>query len=348
MKLQDPLVIRGNTIRNRIVMEPMMTFSFHGDNGFFYGTQHLEHYTARAEGGAGLIILQDTAVFGAADTTEKWSAGNTKVLRQIAESCHEHGAAVMMQLACGNVEINDLTLSDIHAMQRDMVQAAVTACRLGFNGAEFHFAHGFTLCKFLDAAYNRRTDAYGGDAERRAAILTEILPEIREKTGEYFILGVRMGEYQPESSDGAAAAKVFERAGIDLLNISFGMKPPAGPVPSGFPCSVMTWSGCRIRKEVHIPVIVVNEIRTAEQAEYLVEQDYADFVGIGRAMLTDPDFAGHVLNGEPVNPCHGCRNCRWFTDHTKCPGLKAYAGKDQSRSRERYRTRDRRDRHDSK
>ena len=35
MKLQDPLVIRGNTIKNRIVMEPMMTFSFHGDNGFF-------------------------------------------------------------------------------------------------------------------------------------------------------------------------------------------------------------------------------------------------------------------------------------------------------------------------
>lgn len=334
MKVQDPLVIRGNTIRNRIVMEPMVTFSFHGDNGFFYGSQHLEHYTARAKGGAGLIILQATAVSGAASATEKWSAGNTKVLHGIAGNCHEYGASVMMQLSCGNVEINDLTLSDIHAIQRDMVQAAVTACQLGFDGAEFHFAHGFTLCKFLDAVYNRRTDAYGGNVERRAAILTEILPEIREKTGEHFILGVRMGECQPESSDGVAAAKVLERAGIDLFNISFGMKPPAGPVPQGFPCSVMTWSGCRVRKEVHIPVIAVNEIRTAEQVQYLIEQDHVDLVGIGRAMLTDPDFAGHVLNGEPVNSCHGCKNCFWFTDHNQCPGLKILAGKKQPRSRE--------------
>lgn len=327
MKLEDPLVIRGHTIKNRIVMEPMMTFSFHGDNGSFYGSQHLEHYTARAKGGAGLVILQATAVSGAATATEKWSADNTDVLRRIAENCHEYGAAVMMQLSCGNIDINAMTVSDIHAMQRDMIQAAVTAYRLGFDGVEFHFAHGFTLCKFLDAAYNRRTDAYGGDAAHRAAVLTEILPEIREKTGAHFILGVRMGECQPAHDGGIAAAHAFEKAGIDLLNISFGMKPPEGPVPKGFPCSAMTLSGCRMKKEVRLPVIAVNEIRTAEQARYLVAHDLVDLVGVGRAMLTDPDFAHHVLRGEPVNPCLGCKRCRWFTDHTKCPGVKALAGK---------------------
>ncbi len=322
MKLHDPIVIRGNTIKNRIVMEPMVTFSFHGDDGFFYGSQHIEHYTARAKGGTGLIILQGTSVFGSSNATEKWSEGNSKVLRKIAENCHEYGAAVMMQLSCGNEEINKLTLDEIRTMQRDMVQAAVTAFELGFDGAEFHFAHGYTLCKFLDAAYNRRTDAYGGSAERRAAILTEILPEIRKKTGERFMIGVRMGEYQPESGDGVAAAKIFESAGIDLLNISFGMKQPEGPVPKGFPLSAITFSGCRIRKEVRIPVIAVNGIRTAEQAKYLVEQDCVDLAGIGKAMLTDPDFANHVLSGEHVNPCHGCKDCRWFTDHLECPGLK--------------------------
>lgn len=344
MELHDPLVIRGNTIKNRIVMEPMMTFSFHGDDGSFYGSQHLEHYTARARGGAGLIILQATAVSGAADATEKWTADNARVLRQIAQNCHEYGAIAMMQLSCGDLEINGLTIPDVRAMQRDMVEAAVTAFQLGFDGAEFHFAHGFTLCKFLDAAYNRRTDAYGGDVKRRAAILTQILREIRQKTGERFLLGVRMGEYQPESGDGIAAAKVFERAGIDLINVSFGMKPPAGPVPDGFPLSAVAFSGCQVRKEVRIPVIAVYEIRTAEQARYLVEQDLIDLVGIGRAMLTDPDFANHVLNNEPVNPCHGCKDCRWFTDHTKCPGARALARKERPRDR----ARDRRNRHDSK
>lgn len=344
MNLQDPIVIRGNTIKNRIVMEPMYTFSFHGDNGFFYGSEHIEHYTARARGGAGLIMLQGTNVLGAFCGTEKWTEGNTQVLRTIAENCHDYGAAVMMQLSCGNEDINKLTLPQVHDMQRDMVQAAATSYILGFDGAEFHFAHGYTLCKFLDAAYNRRTDAYGGSVERRAAILTEILPEIRNKTGEHFMIGVRMGEYQPDSSDGIAAAKVFENAGIDLINISFGMKQSEGPVPEGFPLSAITLSGCRIRKEVHIPVIAVNEIRKAEQARYLVEQDCADLVGVGKAMLTDPDFASHVLSGEHVNPCHNCKDCSWFTDHTKCPGLKALLRKNERASRRE----NRRSRHDTK
>ncbi|MHB8064573.1 MAG: oxidoreductase, partial [Ruminiclostridium sp.] len=215
-KLQEPLTIRGNTIKNRIVMEPMYTFSFHGDNGFFYGTQHIEHYTARAKGGAGLIFIQATAVSGAASSSEKWSEDNTRVLKQIADNCHEYGAVVMMQLACGDLDINALTASEIHVMQKDMTQAAVTAYSLGFDGAEFHFAHGYTLCKFLDASYNRRIDEYGGNVDNRARILTGILQEIRKKTHEKFILGVRMGEYQPESRDGIASSKVFEKAGIDI------------------------------------------------------------------------------------------------------------------------------------
>lgn len=318
-KLQEPLTIRGNTIKNRIVMEPMVTFSFHGDNGSFFGNQHVEHYTARARGGAGLIFIQATAVFGAASSTQKWSEDNTRVLKQIADHCHQHGAAVMMQLACGDLDINALTTSEIYSMQQDMTQAAVTACTLGFDGAEFHFAHGYTLCKFLDASYNRRTDGYGGTVDSRAGILLEILPEIRKKTHGNYILGVRMGEYQPERRDGIAAAKVFEKAGIDILNISFGMKLPTQPVPEGFLCSSVTYSGCEIKKEVGIPVIAVNEIRTEEQVRFLIENEYVDLAGIGKGMLTDPEFANHVLRSEPVNMCRSCKNCFWFTDHTKCP-----------------------------
>lgn len=325
-KLQEPLAIRGNTIKNRIVMEPMVTFSFHGDNGSFYGSQHIEHYTARAKGGVGLIFIQATAVSGAAGSTEKWSGDNTRVLKQIADNCHEYGAVVMMQLACGDLDINELTLSEIHLIQQDMIQATVTACALGFNGAEFHFAHGYTLCKFIDASYNRRIDEYGGNVDNRTRILTEILPEIRKKTHEKFILGIRMGEYQPESRDGIASAKLFEKAGIDILNISFGMKPPVQPVPEGFLCSSVTYSGCKIKKEVSIPVIAVNEIRAEEQVRFLIENDYTDLAGIGKGMLTDPEFANHVLTSEAVNLCRSCKKCFWFTDHTKCPARKSILG----------------------
>jgi NADPH2 dehydrogenase len=321
-KLHGTLTIRGNTIKNRIVMVPMVTFSFHGDNGSYYGRQHIEHYTARANGGAGLIIVQATPVFGAVNATERWSEDNTRALKQIADNCHEYGAAIMMQLSCGDQNINELTISEIRSMQLNMTQAAITACKLGFDGAEFHFAHGFTLCKFLDASYNRRSDQYGGDIGNRTRILTEILPEIRKNAHEKFMLGARMGEYLPESKDGVEAAKTFEKAGIDILNISFGMEPPVHPVPEGFLCSPMTYSGCRIKKEVNVPVIAVNKIRTEKQVRFLIENDYVDFAGIGRGMLADPEFANHVLRSEPINKCHGCKNCLWFTDHTKCPARK--------------------------
>ena len=326
--VQEPITIRGVTIKNRIVMEPMVTFSFHGDNGSFYGSQHIRHYTERAKGGAGLIIIQATAVYGAATYTEKWSEANTLALKQIAKNCHEHGAVVMMQLSCGDLDINTLTISEIHSMQENMKQAAITACALGFDGAEFHFAHGYTLCKFLDASYNRRTDGYGGNVLNRTRILTEILPQIREKTKDNFILSVRMGEYQPESKDGIDAARVFEAAGIDILNISYGMKPPVQSVPEGFLCSPMTYSACKIKKEVNIPVIAVYEIRTEDQVRFLFENNYVDFAGIGKGMLADPSFANHVLNSEPINKCRGCKKCFWFTDHTKCPAGKLISAQD--------------------
>jgi NADPH2 dehydrogenase len=322
-KVTDELLVRGNRIKNRIVMAPMVTFSFHGDNGSYYGKQHVEHYTLRAQGGAGLIIVQATRVAGAADSKNMWSPDNVAVLKQIAGNCHELGATILMQLSCGDTDINELTANEVTAMQQDMRQAALSACQMGFDGVEYHFAHGFTLCKFLDASYNKRTDPYGGDALNRTRILTELLPEIRNNTHDKFIVSVRMSEYLPRSRDGIEAARIFEQAGIDMLHISFGLHSPAAPVPEGFMCSSVTYSGCTIKKAVTIPVIAVNEIRNGEQVRFLIENDYVDFAAIGRGMFADPEFANHVIRGKPVNQCLGCGGnagkCFWFTDHTLCP-----------------------------
>jgi NADH:flavin oxidoreductases, Old Yellow Enzyme family len=324
-KITDALLVRGNRIKNRIVMAPIYLFSFNGDCGSFYGKQHIKHYTKRAKGGAGLIILQAARVSGAANRTDLWSADNTKILKQIALNCHTYGAVVLMQLSCGDVDINALSINEINSMQLDMKQAAIVACEMGFDGVEYHCAHGFTLCKFLDASINRRNDQFGNGAANRTRILTELLPDIRDNTHENFIIGVRMGEYLPESRDGIETAKIFEKAGIDLLHISFGMKPPEHTVPKGFKCSPMTYSGCKIKKEVSIPVIAVNEIKTGEQVRFLIENDYVDLAAVGRGMLADPEFADHVIKNEPVHKCFGCggklEKCFWFTDHTKCPAI---------------------------
>ena len=321
-RITDELIIRGNRIKNRIAMAPLVTFSFQGDNGLYFGRQHIEHYKARAEGGAGLIIFQGTSVSGALNSTEKWLEGNTAVMREIVRAIHWHGAAVIIQLSCGNMNVNELTAEEIHTLQAEMIQAAATACESGFDGAEYYFVHGGTMCRFLDSSYNRRTDRYGGSAENRTRLLLDILPEIRRSTNDRFIVGVRLGEYLPESRDGIETAQAFEKGGVDLLHVSYAMKPPEGPVPEGFICGPMVYSGCRIKNQVGIPVIAVGGIRTGEQVRFLIENDYVELAAVGRGMLADPEFANNVIYGRPINMCHDCAECFWFTDHAKCPARK--------------------------
>ena len=108
-KITDELVVRGNRVKNRIVMAPMVTFSFHGDNGSYYGQQHIAHYTERAIGGAGLIIVQATRVAGAGNSTNMWSPDNITALQQIVSNCHAYGAAFLRRYGhkpvsnCGNL-----------------------------------------------------------------------------------------------------------------------------------------------------------------------------------------------------------------------------------------------------
>ena len=314
-------------------MAPVYPFSFKAGIGSFYGEEHIEHYTKRAKGGAGLIILQGTDVIGAADGINRWSVDNVLILKQIVENCHSYGSTVLIQLSCGNVDINRLSVDEVHLTQLDMKHAALAACEIGFDGVEFHCAHGFTLCKFLDASLNQRSDQYGNDATNRTRVLTEILPDIRNNTHSNFVMGVRMGEYLPESRDGIEVAKIFENAGIDLIHISFGAKPPDHAVPEGFKCGPMAYSGCKIKKELGIPVIAVHEIKTGEQVRFLLEHDYVDLVAIGRGMLADSEFANHVINNEPINNCYECggdlMKCFWFTDHTKCPAIQEHESNDK-------------------
>ena len=314
-KLTDKLTINGIKIKNRIAMAPMNILPF-GEN---FTTVHSEHYLSRARGGAGLIILQSTPVSGAVSSTMKWTPENISILENIVRICRGNKTHVIMQLACNDMDINKLSTSEINSMQTDMIEAGIIVSKLGFDGIEFHFAHGYTLSKFIDKFHNRRTDQYGGSLENRVRILTEIIPEIRKSIDKQIMIGVRMGEYIPGSIDGIRTAQAFEHGGVDFLHISYGMYPLIIPPTDDFKGSALAQSGVKIKKELRIPVISVGEINTEERVRYLIENDFVDMVAVGRGMLADADFANHVINSEPVNSCRNCKSCMWFTDPSKCP-----------------------------
>src|SRR5215203_5056547 len=98
--LLSPLTIRGVTVRNRIVMSPMCQYS--AGEGFAHDW-HLVHLGSRAVGGAGLVVVEATAVTRDGRITPGdlgiWDDRHVEPLARIARFLHSQGAVAGIQLA---------------------------------------------------------------------------------------------------------------------------------------------------------------------------------------------------------------------------------------------------------
>ena len=348
--LCTPIIIKNKEIRNRIVMPPMVCFSWAGEDGFVT-EKHIRHYEARAKGGTGLIIVEATCInrYGrlSSDQLGIWSDEHIEGLRQISQACHKHGATVLIQIHHAGAktprdvaevalapsrypehtdtdrQVQELSVEEIKAIQQDFLKAAQRAKEAGFDGVELHGAHGYLISQFASAITNKRTDQYGGPLENRMRFALEIIQQLKDNIDKDFIIGYRMGGNEPTLEIGIQIAKILESAGVDLLHVSAGISSPEFPqpqVPEGFPENSIVYCGAQIKNRVSVPVIVVNGIRTPQQAKYLVENELADMVAVGRGHLVDPDWACKAINGSKVKPCLDCKRCLWHSDPDKCPG----------------------------
>lgn len=345
-ELFSPMCIRGKTVRNRVVMAPTVKFCYHDGSGYV-PEKLVEHYRLRAQSGTGLIIVEATAPTVGGKVHEKclglWEDGQTEGLARVAEAIHAEGAVAVLQLCYTGVSSKDpaadetsaspeyyrrgtklclshpLTEAEIRALQTAHVEAAVRAVKAGFDGVEIHCSHEKLLGRFFDTVTNHRTDQYGGCAENRARIFTELLEQLRAKVPEDFIVGLRMGVNLPGLEEAREIAKVIDKAGVDYFHFSKHIIPSANTAPEGFPCHATVYDGALLRREVTVPVMLSFGITEPEQAAYLVETDAADFVSLGRAMLADWDWTGKARRGENVNKCRHCSNCQWRLDAALCP-----------------------------
>src|SRR5579859_7385021 len=81
---------------------------------------------------------------------------------------------------------------EIHALVRAYGNAARRAKAAGLDFVEIHAAHGYLITQFLSPFSNRRTDAYGGDVEKRRLFLGEIIETVRREVGADFPVTVRI------------------------------------------------------------------------------------------------------------------------------------------------------------
>jgi 2,4-dienoyl-CoA reductase-like NADH-dependent reductase (Old Yellow Enzyme family) len=347
--LFSPAKIRNTAIKNRIVMPPMVSFGFGGDDGQIT-EKHLSHYEARAKGGVGLIII-DKAGRLSPNQLGLWSDEQILGFSRLAEICHQYGAKVLVQIhhaglaahksvtnalvapsdyqgkmRDGVITARALTSAEIRALQSKFVATARRAQKAGLDGIELHCAHGFLISQFFSPLVNKRTDTYGGSLDNRVRFVAEIIARIRQAVGNDFIIGCRIGCGEPDLETSIEIAKILGKSGVDLLHVSTGFGSPQdkGPaVPEGFEYNWIVYGGTEIKKHISVPVIVVNGIRTPEQAAYLVEQGLADFTAIGTGLLIDPEWANKALNHKPIIPCINCRPCKLFEPGGVCVQLKS-------------------------
>ncbi len=359
--LFKPIKVGGTTIKNRLVMSPMVTNFAELDGGL--SRKHFAYIRERARGGVGLIITEATSV--------SWPEGKiaerqismktddvTTDLRELADSVHAFGAKLLPQIHhggfmavpgfCGGVQsmapsavngAREMTLDDIARVKQDFIDAAVRAQKAGFDGVEVHAAHMYLLSQFLSPAFNHREDAYGGSIENRGRLLKEIITGIREACPSPFILDVRLGVCDAnipgglELEDGVKFAKMCEDAGADMLNVSVGCYSLLETETTQWdPEGVFLHMSEAVKGVVSIPISVVGKMRTPDFCAEAIESGKTDMVTIGRQFICDPHWANKVRQGkfDQIRTClnclDGCVGQFYFNHNTVRCSINPYVG----------------------
>lgn len=230
--LFKPISLRDVTMRNRVWLPPMDTYSVFKQDGV-PTDWHYQHYVSRANGGFGLVITEATAVNpegrislndtglwnDAQQNTWKWivdgitaagavpgiqlnhagrkaSTGSFAVEYNGASVPVEHGGwqtVAPSRVPFGSYAIpNELTREQIQGIIAYFRNSAARAVAAGFKVIEIHAAHGYLISQFLDPLSNVRTDEYGGDLNGRARFLLEVTDAVREVLPESLPLFVRI------------------------------------------------------------------------------------------------------------------------------------------------------------
>ncbi|NWF55047.1 MAG: FAD-dependent oxidoreductase [Syntrophaceae bacterium] len=342
--LFSPFRIGKLELKNRIVMPPMAT-NFAVTDGKV-NDRHIAYYVKRAQGGVGYITFEHTGIVkeGKASPGMALIDGDEKIplFKKLVDAVHKEGGKIFIQINHAGRQTSasitgapivgpsaipcpvrkemphPLSMGEIQGLVEAFRQAARRVKEAGADGVEVHMAHGYLLCQFLSPFSNQRDDDYGGTPEKRLKMPLEVLNAVRKTVGPDFPIVCRLSadEYVEgglKLEDSIPIAQALEKNGADALHISACIAPsgylnhPPYYVGEG----VFTHLARGIKGAVKIPVIAVGRIRTPELANQVIEENKADLVSMGRALIADPFLPRKSMEGkaEDIIPCISCNRC---------------------------------------
>lgn len=328
-----PFTVRGLTLKNRIVVSPMATYSaVDGVPQDFL----LVHLGARALGGAALVMVEMTSPTPEGRITPGctglYNDAQSAAFRRIVDFVHgQSSACIGMQLGhsgpkgstqlgweatdeplpAGNWPLlaasalpygaqNQLpaamTRADMDLLRDQFVAATRRAAEAGFDWLELHCAHGYLLSSFISPLTNLRDDDYGGDIVQRCRYPLEVFAAMRAVWPSDRPMSVRISAH-----DWAPGGNTDDDA-VTVARLFKQAGCDLIDVSSGqttraarpvYGRMYQTPFADRIRNEVGIATIAVGAITEGDQANSIIASGRADLCAIARPHLADPAWTLH-------------------------------------------------------
>src|SRR5450759_1328936 len=347
MKLLEPGNIGRLTLKNRVVMTPMGMFGVPNPDGSL-SQRGMEFYLARARGGTALVMPAAALVtteFEAPCTALNAFDSMDKVLpwSMLAERVHHYGAKLGIQLSAGlgrasvnyffdssNVPVSaspvqahwtpwitcrPLEVEEIERITAAFGVAAMLARTCGIDIVEIHGYGGYLLDQFASELWNKRTDDYGGSLSNRMRFPLQVVGAVKAACGDevpvvFKMTPVHFTEGGRELDEGLEIAKMLESAGVDALHVDAGCYEAwHKAIPPVYePFAVQSDMAAAVKGAVGIPIIANGKLGDPAVAESVLLEGKADFIGLGRSQLADPEWVLKVAEGRPedIVPCIGC------------------------------------------
>ena len=337
--LFNPLIVGNMELRNRIVMPAIQ--HVYAPSGFV-NKRLIDYYTARAAGGAGLLIIGGCAI----DKVGRGTTGGMlrldqdefiPGLKELAVSIHNQGAKLCAQLyhagrythsriinqtpiapsaiasrLTGDIP-REMTEQDITDVIESFVNAAERAKKAGFDAIEIIGSAGYLISQFLSPITNVRTDMYGGSFENRMRFGLKIVAEVKNCLGNYPVF-VRISGNDFMSggntnTEAVAFAIELEKVGVDCINVTGGWHETSVPQMTGeVPNGAFVYLAAAVKEAVQVPVIASNRINDPFLGEEILAMGQADLINMGRGLIADPELPYKAQMGKfnEIRRCIGC------------------------------------------
>ena len=210
-----------------------------------------------------------------------------------------------------------MTDSEIGDVIEAFVQGGVDCYRIGFDGVALHGGHGYLIDQFFWDETNLRNDRWGGDIAARSEFAVEIVKQIRSRTSPTFPINLRWSQWKLQDYGATLVNSPQELeqflgplvdAGVDIIDCSQRRYWEAAF--DGSDLNLAAWA----KKLTGKPTMTVGSVglnqelfaslggevgtpASLDRLEVLLERGDFDLVGVGRALLVDPEWAAKVKRG---------------------------------------------------